>query len=364
MASSQARADTRSAEMVEPTDFFQVGQEAGTEPRIYLRYDLFRAVEQFALKDTSRELAGLLLGRMARDGKYVLVEEAVECGISEEAGRFTSRVFQYARRIARHRYPDLQILGWFHTHPGTGLELSSEEREVHKAQFRDSWQMLYVEDPTQRDRSFYTEAGGQLAACPGFRIYGKETFKEVTQESVPVRADEHLKERYLERSLEKIQRMLRRPTWQPRDTLVVLLLLANLLALIIFRPGATVVQSGGSGSGDKEVIKRLDALSKRLTDLEQHLAAMQVIDQELMSSPTPEPTPLAAPSPPPPSTPGKARSHKVKAGDTLGRIAEKYYGSSDPKILKALARANGLKGPNYDLFQGEMLKIPDKKDLK
>lgn len=350
--------------MVEPTDFFQIGQDGGSEPRIYLRYDLFRAIEEFALKDTSRELAGLLLGRMGRDGKYLLVEEAVECGITEEAGRFTSRVFQYARRIARHRYPDLQILGWFHTHLGTGLELSSEEREVHKAQFRDSWQMLYVEDPMQRDRSFYTDVGGQLTACPGFRIYGKETFKEVTQESVPVRADEHLKERYLERSLEKIQRMLRRPSWQPRDTVMVVLLLANLLALIFLRPGATAVQgSSSSASSDKEVIKRLDALSKRLTDLEQHLAAMQVIDQELMSSPTPEPSPVAATSPPP-ATPSKARSHKVRAGDTLGRISEKYYGTSDPKILKALARANGLKGPNYDLFQGEMLKIPDKKDLK
>lgn len=363
MASSQAQAETRSAEMVEPVDFFQVGQDDGVQPRIYLRYDLFRAIEEFALKDTSRELAGLLLGRTA--GNYTLVEEAVECGIEagEGGGRFTSRVFQYARRIARHRYPELRVLGWFHTHPGSGLELSDEEREVHRAQFPDSGQLLYVEDPVQRDRNFHRNVGGgQVAACSGFRIYGKETFKELTQEATPVRADEHLKERYLERSLEKIQRQLRRPPWQLKDTLIIALLVANLLALVLLRPGPARVTVGGAPANDKQM-KLLTEMSGRLTALEEHLQAMQVIDEELMTSPSPTAT-STAPPPPPSSAPGKARSHKVRSGDTLGKIAEKYYGTTDPKVLKSLARVNGLKSPNYDLFLGETLKIPDKKDLK
>lgn len=361
MAGSQAQAETRSAEMVEPADFFQVGQDDGVTPRLYLRYDLFRAIEEFALKDTSRELAGLLLGRSTAD--YTLVEEAVECGISEEGGRFTARVFQYSRRIARHRYPELKVLGWFHTHPGSGLELSEEEREVHRAQFPESGQLLYVEDPVQRDRNFHRTMGTGIQQVGGFRIYGKETFKDMTQEATPVRADDHLKERYLERSLEKIQRMLRRPVWQLKDTIIILLLLANLLALIFLRPGPATVTVGGAPATDKEVMKTLADMSNRLTALEEHLRAMQVIDEELMTSPSPTPVDTAA-VPPPPSTPGKARTHKVKSGDTLGRIAEKYYGTSDPKVLKALARANGLKSPNYDMFVGETLKIPDKKDLK
>lgn len=358
MASSQAQAETRSAEMVEPVDFFQVGQDDGTRPRIYLRYDLFRAIEEFALKDTSRELAGLLLGRST--GDYTLVEEAVECGISEGGaeGRFTARVFQYARRIARHRYPELRVLGWFHTHPGSGLELSSEEREVHRAQFPDADQLLYIEDPVQRDRTFHRQTG----PCAGFRIYGKETFKDMTQEAAPVRADDHLKERYLERSLEKIQRMLRRPVWQLKDSIIIALLLANLLALIFLRPNVTVTGSATVPAEDKQVLKTLNEMSARLTALEEHLREMQVIDEELMAPPSPDAaTPTA---PPPPSTLGKARTHKVKAGDTLGKICEKYYGTSDPKVLKGLARANGKKSPHYDLYLGETLKIPDKKDLK
>jgi LysM repeat protein len=180
-----------------------------------------------------------------------------------------------------------------------------------------------------------------------------------------VRADEHLKERYLERSLEKIQRMLRRPVWQLKDTLIIGLLTANLLALIFLRPGPSPTTAGGKPVSNDKEIKLLTEMSARLTALEEHLQAMQVIDEELMTSPSPTAASSAPPpATPPGTTPGKARSHKVKSGDTLGKICEKYYGTSDPKILKGLARANGLKSPNYDLFLGETLKIPDKKDLK
>ncbi|MEW6280546.1 MAG: Mov34/MPN/PAD-1 family protein, partial [Candidatus Eremiobacterota bacterium] len=226
---SQPQARPGEDRLTEPADFFQVGQEDPRPPRLYLRYDLFRAIEEFALRDTSREMAGLLLGHVAPDGSFLQVEEAVECGVAEdEGGRFSPRVFQYARRIARHRYPGMRILGWFHTHPGSGLDLSDEEREVHRSNFPEAWQVLYVEDPVRKDRTFHLQSGGQFSAARGFRIYGKEAFKEAVGETPTVRPDEHLRERYLERSLERIQRMLRKQAWQFKDTLLVLLLAANL----------------------------------------------------------------------------------------------------------------------------------------
>ena len=151
--------------------------------------------------------------------------------------------------------------------------------------------------------------------------------------------------------------------WQLKDTLIIGLLLANLLALIFLRPGPSTITVGGAPATDKQLLKAVNDMNARLTELEQHLAAMQVIDEELMASPSPNSAPTAAPTTNP-GTGGKARTYKVRAGDTLGRIAEKFYGTSDTRVLKALARANGLKSPNYDLFLGETLKIPDKKDLK
>lgn len=50
-------------EMTEPEEYFLIGQD---DPRlsIYLRYQLFKALEDFAKRETQREQVGLLVGRV------------------------------------------------------------------------------------------------------------------------------------------------------------------------------------------------------------------------------------------------------------------------------------------------------------
>lgn len=380
--------------LLEPTEFFQVGkEEAGL--RIYLRYDLFRALDEYAVRDTSREQAGLLVGQVQEGAEtFIVVEDAIEIGVGDEAsGRFSSRSWQHARRVARTRYQDKVILGWFHTHPGTGLELSNEEREVHTTFFPEKWQVVYVVDPVSRDRNFYAPAeSGKLTAARGFRIYGKDSpvgLPPGAQErSAPAAAapakppDDHLRERYLERSLEKIQRSLRRPAVRPVDWAILGLLLVNLV-WTTFRPLPPVqVDNREITANQQKMMTQVNALSDRIVKLEQHLAALQVLDEELAINPTPKapdntpPVPLLPPAqdtppgaaPEAPATPAPAgrlvKLHKVKEGDTLSTVTETYYGSSAPKVVKALAHFNKLKGPNFDIFPGDVLKVPSKETLK
>lgn len=51
------------------------------------------------------------------------------------------------------------------------------------------------------------------------------------------------------------------------------------------------------------------------------------------------------------------RTYKVKNGDTLGKIAQKEYGSLDPNILDKIQRANNLKNVN-DIHIGQELVLP------
>lgn len=62
---------------------------------------------------------------------------------------------------------------------------------------------------------------------------------------------------------------------------------------------------------------------------------------------------MARVTPAHPGQPGSTTSpaaqvikHRVKSGDTLARIAEKYIGSSDPSTIKKLANQNGMSDPN------------------
>lgn len=379
---------------LEPSEFFQVGQE---EPGLllYLRHDLFRALDEFAVRDTSRELAALLVGQLGEnaEGDFVLVEDAIEVPISDEQGsRFNTRSWQQARRVARTKHQDKIIVGWYHTHPGTGLELSTEEREVHSSFFPESWQMMYLVDPVSRDRNFFRTVEGRLCPVKGFRVYGREgpqTSGERAAAPAAPGPQEAMKERYLERSVEKILRMLRRPAVRPIDVLLLLLLLANLVQPWLKPTPVAKVDTTPLRADQQKMVGQLKTLTSKVESLEKHLAAMQVIDEQLTpasGSPTPAatstPTPEASSTPeamatpsgsatpqtattPPPSAATKVdeiKEVKVKKGDTLSLLCEHYYGSSATKLVSALAHYNSMK--NTQVYLGQTLRIPPKATLQ
>jgi proteasome lid subunit RPN8/RPN11/LysM repeat protein len=369
----------------EPADFFQVGTEETATSRIYLRYPLFRALDDFALRDTSREQAGLLLGRRSEEGLWLKVEEALDVGLEEGATRFSERSWQRARRVARHRHPGLEVVGWFHTHPGTGADLSSEEISLHRELFTEPWQVLYAVDPVLRERAFHVWRDAEPVRASGFRIYGKEEEPMKVADREPARPDEHLRERYVERSLEKLQRLVRHPPIRVVDYVLIGLLVLNLLVLV-FRPAPPVqLDDKELLASQAQLTSDVEDLASRMKKLEEHLAAIRMLDAELglggetaapETSQSPEPAapatdpsprPQARPASPAPnaSTPGaRIRLHKVQQGDTLSRITEKYYGTVDPKVADALGRYNRLKAPSFDIWPGDTLKIPPRPALK
>ena len=412
---------SRGMAFLEPTEFFQVGQE---DPalRLYLRYDLFRVLDEFSNRDPKKELAALLVGQMHEidEGIFLVVEDAIEVAVGDEqgpqsegsskgggegraagAGRFGPRTWQHARRVAQAKYQDRSIVGWFHTHHGKGLDPTVEEKEVHARYFPEPWQTLYVIDPVVKDRNFFRPLEGRLGALKGYRIFGKESAQEVAIEKEravrspsTVKSEDQLRERYLERSLEKIQRMLRRPALRPIDVLLVLLLVGN-LALTWLRPlPMAKVDTSAMVEGQKKLSEQVKTANLRLEKLEQHLAAMRVIDEQLAIAPTASPTPRQAPesaSEPSPSSPSPApavavsvspsssaspsttaskapepgsdniKSYLVTKGDTLSIIAERFYGSSGSHTIKGLAHFNHIKG--MEIFPGDTLKIPAKDKL-
>ena len=54
------------------------------------------------------------------------------------------------------KYPNLKILGWFHTHPNWGVFLSDRDENIHENYFRKKWQIAVVVDPLSDKIGIFT----------------------------------------------------------------------------------------------------------------------------------------------------------------------------------------------------------------
>ena len=394
-------------EISEPEEYFQIGQ---TESRlaVYLRYPLFKALDDFASRESHREQVGLLVGRHGKraDGNpFLLVEDAIESPLGDESsGRFEEGLWKRARRIAAARHPNRTVVGWFHAHSSGEINATAEEASVHKRFFSEDNQVLYRIDPKAKDRVFYLRDGPALKAANGFCIYGKPAGDHApgAEPAAPVpgakatvsavAASPEQTQRYVERTLEKILRRLQKPPVNPKDVLIVALLVVNAL-LIWFRPFPTAkVDTTALERGQTEISSQVTEVRDRIAKLEQHLADLQLLDQQLKlaaeaeSIPEtdpeldPELDPDAVPVPTSTTSPdqigaertvdggpaggaGKVTLYKVAKGDTLSGITDKFYPEAGPDITASFARFNRLKAPEFAIFEGDVLKVPEEKVL-
>jgi hypothetical protein len=58
-------------------------------------------------------------------------------------------------------YPDLRIVGWYHTHPGHGIFLSDMDIFLHESFFGLPWQMALVYDPQSGQESIFDASEGK-----------------------------------------------------------------------------------------------------------------------------------------------------------------------------------------------------------
>jgi proteasome lid subunit RPN8/RPN11 len=133
------------------------------------------AIERHALRDTSVELGGILLGKECLDDKtgvaFVLVTESLEAKHYENTQASFTYTHDSWEEITRERdrlHPGLDIVGWYHTHPDFGVFLSSHDVFIHKHFFAQPLQVAYVVDPIRQTRGFFQWREGAVAQVGGF----------------------------------------------------------------------------------------------------------------------------------------------------------------------------------------------------
>lgn len=209
---------------------------------IYVDHRAADAIERHALSDTSVELGGILLGKECRDPDtqqpFVWVTRSIRARHYENTSAsftYTHAAWEEISRERERNFPELDIVGWYHTHPDFGIFLSAHDEFLHRNFFSQPLQVAYVVDPIRNRRGFFRWNDTALAAVGGFHLVGEKHERAALArianqwDDLPDPSDASGLSPRLEAELIA---MMRRPHSQPysaRPSIVPALLLASVL---------------------------------------------------------------------------------------------------------------------------------------
>lgn len=183
-----------------PMNFLTFGEIENDDIKVYIKQDVYKALEKLSASDTSTELGSILIGDFCQAlGKpHVVVSEYIEAKYTDASAStltFTHETWDYVHAEHEKRCPDKKIICWQHTHPSYGIFLSNYDLFIHENFFNLPFQIAYVIDPVQNLRGFFQWKNGKIEKLKGYYIYddvGKpikiEQKKEKTSAPAPAKS--------------------------------------------------------------------------------------------------------------------------------------------------------------------------------
>ena len=139
-----------------------------------------RKLEEHGRSNLEVELGGVLLGRVVDRLKQPTIEVSAALPVETSDHSlvhftFTADTWAQLHRERGEKYPDLDVVGWYHTHPGLGVFFSADDVVVQTAAFVMPWHVALVFDPINKEGCFFgwissetKKEGRELVALSGF----------------------------------------------------------------------------------------------------------------------------------------------------------------------------------------------------
>src|SRR5262245_13380030 len=239
-------------------------------------------MEEHALSDTAVELGGVLLGGHYEDeaGRpFVVVTDSLRARHYESTKgsfKFTHDTWSAITR-EREQFPaELQMVGWYHTHPDWGVFLSGMDMFICDNFFNKPLDVAYVIDPCRGDRGMFQwtgdarhriqRTGGFFVTASRFRAAELEYHVAELQSHMPATSTSRpAAGSYPAPIVHLHQPQDSQAPWLPlaiAGGLAVQLLLVALIAWKALSPPVTVAAT------DDKVAAALEKLDKSLTAME------------------------------------------------------------------------------------------------
>ena len=177
-----------------PLNFLTFGEIENDDVKVYIKQDVYKALEKLAVSDTEKELGSIILGEYCQEhGKtHVVISQYIEAKYTDASAStltFTHETWDYVHSEHESKYPDQKIVGWQHTHPNYGIFLSNYDLFIHENFFNLPFQVAYVIDPIQNLRGFFQWKNGKIEKLKGYYIYD-DVGKPIKIEQIKVKKEE------------------------------------------------------------------------------------------------------------------------------------------------------------------------------
>lgn len=326
-------------------------KSASTFLKIFLHHDVYQKISAFSLADTSVERGGVLLGRLFTLDKgeevvYLILIEAMVKALHTRSTKtsvtFTHETWQHIYQEKDTYYPNYQILGWFHTHPGFGVFLSGYDLFILNTFFSEPWQVSYVVDPVAKKDGFFRKEPltGKIEECHDISLLGPKVIEERQIEA------KKTKEKPVE--LLKKEDTFKKKSYSPLpfiSSILLLLLLGSLFYLLhgfndglnLLRSDLLALEGEVAKSPNGPLLEEIKILQGQILEMEKDISFFLSAKPSIEEEDVKEKTYIL-----------------IREGDTLWSISETFLGSSD--YVKELALINHMKDDL--LLIGERLLLP------
>jgi proteasome lid subunit RPN8/RPN11 len=174
--------------------------------RIAMEPAAFADLTAHARESLDAEVCGVLAGLVCEDdeGSWVHVQAALR-GSAADSGKthvtFTQETWTHIHEKLEREHPRLRMVGWYHTHPGFGVEFSEMDLFIQRNFFPAPAQIAYVTDPLGGAIAILTNTDNGVEYVERFWVKGREQRCEaprltaaagVAKSALPGGADETL----------------------------------------------------------------------------------------------------------------------------------------------------------------------------
>ena len=154
-----------------PLNYELIGESPSPdELKIFIDDYTFSEIDSYLSGDMNRELGGVLLGSVHKDlndNIFVIISDFIPALYTESSATrltFTHKTWEYINSRKEKYHKDKIILGWFHSHPGYSVFMSTYDNFIQDNFFNLEFMVSYIYDPKSKEKSFYFNKNGAIKA--------------------------------------------------------------------------------------------------------------------------------------------------------------------------------------------------------